>query len=111
MAGGYFGVWNMPQNPGWHMVGLIRYRSRRDAMLASLVNPMFQDIHKYKLAAFKQTFALQAQPTMRLYAAVCGTAPGSGLSAGLSASGVPVTTVIDLEHSTTGKCENRVVCR
>ena len=56
-VGGYLEAWNTPPNPGWHAAGLIRYRSRRDAMQALLANPAFDSIHKYKIAAIKQTFA------------------------------------------------------
>ena len=60
-VGGYLEAWNTPPNPGWHAAGLIRYRSRRDAMQALLANPAFDDIHKYKIAAIKQTFAFPTQ--------------------------------------------------
>jgi len=47
---------------------LVRYRSRRDAMLASLASLEFDDIHKYKIAALKQTFAVPTQIQVALYA-------------------------------------------
>ena len=65
---GYLDAWNTPPDPGWHAVGLIRYRSRRDAMLASFANPVFGGIHKYKIAALKQTFAFPSQAQVALYA-------------------------------------------
>ena len=67
-VGGYVDAWNTPPNPGWHAAGLIRYRSRRDAMQASLANPAFDEIHKYKIAALKQTFAFPTQTQTALYA-------------------------------------------
>ena len=67
-VGGYLDAWNTPTNPGWHAAGLVRYRSRRDAMLASIANPAFDGIHKYKFAALKQTYAFPAQTQAALYA-------------------------------------------
>lgn len=56
-VGGYLEDWNTPPNPGWHVAGVVRYRSRRDAMLATVASSSFDSIHKYKIAAIKQTFA------------------------------------------------------
>lgn len=67
-VGGYLDAWNTPPDPGWHVAGFIRYRSRRDAMLASLAEPSFDAIHKYKIAALKQTFAFPTQLQMGFYA-------------------------------------------
>lgn len=61
-VGGYLEAWNTPPNPSWHVAGLVRYRSRRDAMLATVVSSSFDGIHKYKIAAIKQTFALPTKP-------------------------------------------------
>lgn len=66
--GGYLDAWNTPDNPGWHVAGLIRYRSRRDAMLSTLMNPDFDGIHKYKIAAMNQTFAFPSHTQIGLYA-------------------------------------------
>lgn len=62
VIGGYLDAWNTPPDPGWHAAGLVRYRSRRDAMLASFASPAFDAIHKYKIAAIKQTFAFPSKP-------------------------------------------------
>ena len=43
-------------------------QERRDAMLASLANPEFDALHKYKAAAIRQTFAFPTQPLAGLYA-------------------------------------------
>ncbi len=67
-VGGYVDAWNTPPNPGWHAAGLIRYRSRRDAMQASIAHPAFDGIHKYKIAALKQTYAFPTQTQVALYA-------------------------------------------
>ena len=67
-VGGYLDAWNTPENPGWHMAGLVRYRSRRDVILLSFADPAFAEIHKYKIAAMKQTFAFPVQTRVALYA-------------------------------------------
>jgi hypothetical protein len=67
-VGGYFDAWNTPPDPGWHAAGLVRYRSRRDVMQASIAHPAFDGIHKYKVAALKQTFAFPTQTQAALYA-------------------------------------------
>jgi len=68
VVGGYIEAWNTPPDPGWHVAGLIRYRSRRDAMLVSLADASFEGIHKLKIAALRQTFAVPTQAQMGLYA-------------------------------------------
>ena len=67
-VGGYLDAWNTPEDPGWHMAGLVRYRSRRDVILLSFADPAFAEIHKYKIAAMKQTFAFPMQTRVALYA-------------------------------------------
>lgn len=67
-VGGYLDAWNTPPDPGWQMAGLVRYRSRRDAMLLSLGDPHFASIHKYKIAAIRQTFAFPMKTQVALYA-------------------------------------------
>jgi hypothetical protein len=67
-VGGYLDAWNTPEDPGWHMVGLVRYRSRRDVVVSSFADPAFAAIHKYKIAAMKQTFAFPMQTRLGFYA-------------------------------------------
>jgi len=67
-VGGYLDAWNTPPDPGWHGAGLIRYRSRRDIIELSLASAKFQDLHKYKVAALKQTISFPTQTQMGLYA-------------------------------------------
>ena len=67
-VGGYLDAWNTPEDPGWHMAGLVRYRSRRDVILLSFADATFAEIHKYKIAAMKQTFAFPVQTRVALYA-------------------------------------------
>lgn len=68
-VGGYLDAWNTPPDPGWHMSGLVRYRSRRD-MLVLATDPAFAGIHKYKIAAMHQTFAFPAQTQIAFYASL-----------------------------------------
>lgn len=52
--GGYVDAWNVPPDPGWSFVGMMRYRSRRD--LAELItDPRFMAAHPFKLAAIPVT--------------------------------------------------------
>jgi len=67
-TGGYLDAWNTPPDPGWHMAGLVRYRSRRDSMLSSIADPHFAAIHQYKIAAMRQTFAIPTATQVALYA-------------------------------------------
>ena len=67
-VGGYLDAWNTPPDPGWHGAGLVRYRSRRDIAELSLASAKFQDLHKYKVAALKQTISFPTQTQMGLYA-------------------------------------------
>ena len=68
VVGGYIESWNTAADPGWHAAGIVRYRSRRDAMLASLASAEFDAIHKYKIAALNQTFAMPTQRLIGFYA-------------------------------------------
>ncbi len=67
-VGGYLDAWNTPPDPGWHGAGLIRYRSRRDIIELSLASAKFQNLHKYKVAALKQTISFPTQTQMGFYA-------------------------------------------
>ncbi len=57
---GYIEAWGVEDNPGWHFSGLIRYRSRRDAM-DIILNPAFDDVHGYKRAAIIATLAVPVE--------------------------------------------------
>lgn len=59
-VGGYVDAWNTVPDPGWHVVGAMRYRSRRDLM-AMVVNPALRDVHALKTAATAMTFSFPAQ--------------------------------------------------
>lgn len=59
-VGGYVDAWNTAPDPGWHVVGAMRYRSRRD-MMALVLNPALRDVHALKTAGTAVTFSFPAQ--------------------------------------------------
>ena len=60
-AGPYFDAWGVAADPGWTLMGFMRYRSRRD--LAELVaDPRFHGAHDFKFAAMPVTFSFPTQP-------------------------------------------------
>lgn len=65
-VGGYVDAWRVPPDPGWTIVGFMRYRSRRD-MIELVVDPRFADSHAFKFAATAETFSFPTQPILRLY--------------------------------------------
>ena len=64
-VGGYVDAWNTPPDPGWHVVGAMRYRSRRD-MIALVLNPSLRDVHVLKAAGTAVTFSFPAQVIVSL---------------------------------------------
>ncbi len=65
-VGGYVDSWMVGPDPGWSMVGFVRYRSRRD-MLKIVSDPAFESAHKYKLVGLAETFSFPTQPFLRAY--------------------------------------------
>lgn len=62
-VGGYVDAWGVEPDPGWTIVGYMRYRSRRDlALLAS--DPRFAGAHDFKFAAMPNTFSFPTQPQL-----------------------------------------------
>ncbi len=62
-VGGYFDAWGVEPDPGWTIMGYMRYRSRRD--LAELVaDPRFGGAHDFKFAAMPQTYSFPTRPQM-----------------------------------------------
>jgi hypothetical protein len=57
--------WGLENGERWSMVGVVRYRSRRD-MMEIATNPAFADAHKYKTAAMAQTIAIPLEPFLQL---------------------------------------------
>ncbi len=61
--GGYFDAWGVEADPGWTIVGYMRYRSRRD--LAMLVaDPRFAGAHDFKFAAMPNTYSFPTRPQL-----------------------------------------------
>jgi len=65
-VGGYVDAWNVPPDPGWTIVGFMRYRSRRDLM-ELVTDPRFTGMHAFKIAATPETFSFPTQPVIRTY--------------------------------------------
>lgn len=57
--------WGIENGERWSMVGLVRYRSRRDIMEIA-TNPAFADAHQFKTAAMAQTIAIPLEPFLML---------------------------------------------
>jgi hypothetical protein len=64
-VGGYIDSWNTPPDPGWHVAGSMRYRSRRDMMKLAL-DPSVRDVHILKTAATATTFSFPSQVVLDL---------------------------------------------
>lgn len=64
-VGNALDIWGMENADRWSMVGLVRYRSRRD-MLAIALDPAFRDAYQYKKAAMEQTIAVPVEPFIEL---------------------------------------------
>ncbi len=62
-VGGYVDAWGVEADPGWSIVGYMRYRSRRD-LAALVVDPRFAGAHEFKFAAMPQTYSFPTQPQM-----------------------------------------------
>lgn len=58
-------LWGIENGERWSMVGLVRYRSRRDVVEISS-NPAFADAHEFKVAAMAQTIAVPVEPFLML---------------------------------------------
>jgi hypothetical protein len=64
-VGGYIDSWNTSPDPGWHVAGSMRYRSRRDMMQLAL-DPSVRDVHILKTAATATTFSFPSQVVLGL---------------------------------------------
>lgn len=63
--GGYIDSWNCTPDPGWTIVGYMRYRSRRD-MMALVAGPVFHEMHPFKIAGTAETFSFPTRPVVPL---------------------------------------------
>jgi hypothetical protein len=61
--GGYVDAWRVTPDPGWTIVGYMRYRCRRDLM-ALVADPRFLAMHPYKIAATAETFSFPSRPLL-----------------------------------------------
>ena len=66
-AGGYVDAWQAPPDPGWTLVGVMRYRSRRD-MMELATDPRFLAKHPFKVAALSATYSFPTAPGVMLVA-------------------------------------------
>ncbi len=64
--GGYMDAWRVPPDPGWSVMGYMRYRSRRD-MMELATDPRFHSMHPFKMAATAETFSFPTRPQFLLY--------------------------------------------
>jgi hypothetical protein len=58
-------LWGVEGAADWSLVGLVRYRSRRD-MIEIATDPAFAEAHQYKIAALAQTIAVPVEPFLML---------------------------------------------
>lgn len=65
-VGGYMDAWRVPPDPGWTVMGYMRYRSRRD-MMELATDPRFVSMHPFKMAATAETFSFPTRPQLLLY--------------------------------------------
>lgn len=66
-VGGYIDAWNTPDDPGWSLVGTMRYRSRRD-LIGMASDPAFRAAHPAKLLGIATTFSFPTQRQIGFYA-------------------------------------------
>jgi hypothetical protein len=64
--GPYLDAWNVEPDPGWTMMGSVRYRSRRD-MMKLATHPRFLAGHPFKAAALSATYSFPTSPGVMLY--------------------------------------------
>ena len=65
-VGPYVDAWNVEADPGWSIFGLMRYRSRRD-LIAMVRDPLFAEVHPYKLLGIPTTFSFPTQRQLSVY--------------------------------------------
>ncbi len=66
-VGGYIDAWNTPADPGWSLVGTMRYRSRRD-LIRMAADPAFRAVHPNKTLGIETTFSFPTQRQIAFYA-------------------------------------------
>lgn len=66
-VGGYIDAWNAGEDPGWSLVGTMRYRSRRD-LVRMASDPAFRAVHPNKSLGIESTFSFPTQRQVAFYA-------------------------------------------
>lgn len=66
-VGGYIDAWNTEADPGWSLVGTMRYRSRRD-LVRMASDPKFRAAHPAKSLGIASTFSFPTQRQIAFYA-------------------------------------------
>jgi hypothetical protein len=88
--GGYVDAWRVSPDPGWSIMGFMRYRSRRDLMILA-TDPYFGDIHAFKILGTAETFSFPSRPIIMTLA---GPRVWVGLVLALAASLVQIGLLI-----------------
>lgn len=64
--GGYVDAWGVEPDPGWTIMGSMRYRSRRD-LARIIADPRFHEVHPFKIAGTAETFSFPTRPMLLLF--------------------------------------------
>src|SRR3990172_6688279 len=65
VVGGALDIWGIDGAEHWTMVGLVRYRSRRD-MIEIATAPAFRDAYQFKSRSMQKTIAIPSEPFLQL---------------------------------------------
>ena len=65
VVAGALDLWGIDGAEHWTMVGLIRYRSRRD-MIEIATDPAFRDAYQFKTRSMEKTIAIPSEPFLQL---------------------------------------------
>ena len=65
VVAGAVDLWGIENAERWSMVGLVRYRSRRD-LIEIATAPAFRDAYPFKVSSMAQTIAVPTQPFLSL---------------------------------------------
>ena len=65
VVGGALDIWGIDGAEHWTMVGLVRYRSRRD-MIEIATDPAFRDAYQFKNSSMQKTIAIPSEPFLQL---------------------------------------------
>lgn len=65
VVAGAVDLWGIENAEHWTMVGLVRYRSRRD-LIEIATAPAFRDAHQFKNRSMEKTIAIPVEPFLQL---------------------------------------------